>query len=448
MSRIRVTGLLVTALLAASPLAQAAGFDCSRAKAGVEQLICNNDQLSQLDEQLTQSFAQARARAGQHLDALLRDQRNWLTERDAAVLKSPGLDGLGSHVYQDRILFLDHLFRDPKITSPLLAAIGAHMAAEPSATKGTGLFVTWWPYLGGSGKVFNMGTEVELDHAKSLPFDSNDVLKLSNVFNSVQTDTPNIILLDTAHFGGAYAHEGSDQDSVWQLFSWHDHALQAIDLPNVFNPTTSGDDGKLATYQGKVYAVLIDDLGLATSNITAQPYLGDHWGDPLRLQLRYDTYLLPPVSFCNEKDCTGLLALGNQIINRYNQTHDSDALNANLPADLQAKFATMRLQAEKQANHLLYKLPNFNNKPNYVEGDTSFLVFDESTFVPVQWHGEVLLARIGTRAYGLYSTEDLLLAIWRWDGRTFTPVLGMFRPKRRGDFVLDAWLPPDLHTPH
>ena len=48
----------------------------------------------------------------------------------------------------------------------------------------------------------------------------------------------------------------------------------------------------------------------------------------------------------------------------------------------------------------------------------------------------------------VYCGEDLLLGIWRWDGRDFTPVLGMERQRRRGNFLLHAWLPADLNIPN
>ena len=94
-------------------------------------------------------------------------------------------------------------------------------------------------------------------------------------------------------------------------------------------------------------------------------------------------------------------------------------------------------------------LPDFHQRAKYV-GDGSFLWFDGDTLFPVQWRDELLLARIGNGCYSptrdVICSEDLLLGIWRWDGRVFTPVLGMVRKKLRGDFLLDALLPADLDT--
>jgi uncharacterized protein len=448
MSRNRVARLLALALLTPCFAAWGAGFDCTHAK-GVAQRICSDDQLSQLDDQLTLSFERARSRAGQgQLDALSRDQRNWLVERDWAIANS---DGLGAQAYKDRIAFLDRLYREPETASPLLAAISAYMSSSPSIARGTGQVMVWWPYLGGNGKVFSMGEKLKPDDAKSFPFDPKDVLKQSTTFANAVTTDPAFVLFDAAHLGGAYAEQGSagEENDIWQLFGWRDHTVKDIDPPDVFKPMIAPNGGALALYKGNVYALRIDDTGLATSDITAQPYLGDHWGDPVRLQLRYDTYLLPADSYCAESDCAELSAQAGRIIGRYNQLHDNDALIGDLSAEQRAAFGVLRPEAEKQAAGNLSVLPNFDGKPKYLD-DASFLGFGESTFFPIQWHGELLIARIGNGCWDRARTncnEDLLLAIWRWDGKTFTPVLGMVRQKRRGDFLLEEWLPADLHIP-
>jgi uncharacterized protein len=444
-----VIGLLAITLLVTIPIAWGAGFDCARAKQGVEQSICSDEKLSQLDDQLGQSFARARTRAGQHLDALLHDQRNWLAERNAALFKR-GADPYTA--FNDRILFLDNLFNDSSVTSPLLAAIGEHMSDDPSATRGTQRLVNWWPFLSGKGKVFSTGREPNLDNAKSFPFDPKDVLKQSeNIADGTTTD-PDFVLFDAEQLGGVSVEAGANggEFDEWALFRWRDHTVEHIDLPNVFEPTINPNGSTLALYKGTVYALRIDDTGLATSNITAQPYLGGRWGDPVRLQLRYDTYLLPPESYCDETDCTELSVVATRIISRYDQTHDSNAFANHLSEDQQAKFTVMQRQAEKEATVFapLSKLPDFKGKPDYLDENAPRL-FGDSTFFPIQSRGELLLGQVGNGCYDfVYCGEDLLLGIWRWDGRDFTPVLGMERQRRRGNFLLHAWLPADLNIPN
>lgn len=454
MRRAKPVSLLAITLLMISPIAWGAGFDCSRAKHGIEQRICSDQRLSQLDDQLAQSFADARMRAGQQRDALLRDQRHWLAVRDKAVSESVEA---GASAYQDRILFLDRLFKDLKATSPLLQAIGEHMLANPSTARGTGRLIDWWPYLGGDGKVFSTGIEPKIDDAKSFDFNPRDALNLPGISDYLPMDTPTIVLFDAAHLGGVYVENGMSSVPVWQLFSWHDHTVRAIDLPYVFQDDTSLKDCTLSLYEGTVYALRSDDHGLAISDITAQPYVNGHWGDPVVLQLHYETYLSPPDFYCAEKDCAKLIAVAADIIGRYNQTNDDDALAASLTADQRAKFTVMRQQAEKETTATAARfgdlafLPDFHPHPKYI-GDGSFLWFDGDTLFPVQWRGELLLARIGKGCYSptqdVVCSEDILLGIWRWDGRVFTPVLGMVRHMLRGDFLLEELLPADLHAPN
>ena len=82
---------LALLLLSVTPPTSAAGFDCSHANSSVERSICNDAELSRLDSQMTQVFAQARVRARSRADDLLRDQHNWLGERDEALMSTKGV---------------------------------------------------------------------------------------------------------------------------------------------------------------------------------------------------------------------------------------------------------------------------------------------------------------------------------------------------------------------
>jgi uncharacterized protein len=453
MGRVRVAGLVATALLMASPMAWAAGFDCARAKQPVELRICKDEKLSKLDEQLTQSFASARARAGKQWDALLRDQRNWLAERNALIYES---DEDSESAYQDRILFLDHLFKDSQAGSPLLQAIGEHMSAYPSTASGTDRLVDWWSYISGSGKVFSMGAELTSDDTKSFPFNPKDVIDISTDAEIELNSDRHFVLFDAEHLGGVYADSMGMQYqwTSWQLFTWGDHKVKRVDLPDIFKPDIASNHSALSQYKNAVYALRIWDTGLATSNITAQPYLGDHWGEPAHMELRYDTYLAAPESYCAEKDCTKLTALAAQMLGHYYKTNDVSTSAAKLSSDQVVKFTAMQQQAKKEEPATMFRygdlaiLPDFHQHPKYMD-DGSFLFFDTDTVFPIQWQGELLLAKMGDGCYSPAEDvcdEDVLLGIWRWDGHVFTPVLGMVRKKLRGDFLIDALIPADLHV--
>ncbi len=58
-------------------LAQAASFDCEKAKTKIEKLICNNEELSKLDEELAEAYAEALAKSPEP-EKLKAEQKEWL----------------------------------------------------------------------------------------------------------------------------------------------------------------------------------------------------------------------------------------------------------------------------------------------------------------------------------------------------------------------------------
>jgi uncharacterized protein len=70
--------LLLSLALGVTQLASAASFDCQLARTTVEQLICNDTQLSGADEELSQLYQRVLAGAGDQA-ALKAEQRQWLT---------------------------------------------------------------------------------------------------------------------------------------------------------------------------------------------------------------------------------------------------------------------------------------------------------------------------------------------------------------------------------
>jgi uncharacterized protein len=79
----------------------AASFDCAKAFTPVEQIICDDPALSQLDETLAATLA-ATMTATLDPQALLREQRRWLARRDSGAT----ISGLPAS-YRDRIAALD-----------------------------------------------------------------------------------------------------------------------------------------------------------------------------------------------------------------------------------------------------------------------------------------------------------------------------------------------------
>jgi len=57
---------------------EAASFDCAKAATQMEMLICSNDSVSQLDEELGQTYKNALVKYVDKKDMLVRQQRNWI----------------------------------------------------------------------------------------------------------------------------------------------------------------------------------------------------------------------------------------------------------------------------------------------------------------------------------------------------------------------------------
>lgn len=94
-----MTRLLLLLAASCSAPALAASFPCEKAQGRVEQAICADAELSQLDEYLARYYGGARAGLGTGAACLAADQRKWLSATrnacaDAACLKKAYLERL------------------------------------------------------------------------------------------------------------------------------------------------------------------------------------------------------------------------------------------------------------------------------------------------------------------------------------------------------------------
>jgi uncharacterized protein len=96
--KFRVLSLLTLALLAST--AQAVSFDCQKAKTFTEKAICQNPELSALDDELDAEYQAVKAKGGNN-KALKKQQDKWLKERDACQT-----EGCVKKAYQKRIIDL------------------------------------------------------------------------------------------------------------------------------------------------------------------------------------------------------------------------------------------------------------------------------------------------------------------------------------------------------
>jgi uncharacterized protein len=428
-------GLQAMVLLLVSSGSYAASFDCQHAVSVVEKSICQDDDVSTLDSQMADAYARAHGRAGAHADALLRDQRIWLSQRNAAVVEN---QGMASDIYKRRIAFLDKLFQDKEPPSPLLAAIDAHIAAHPKASEGRADDINVWNVIGGDGSVFTTAREMPVKDAKSLPFHLDDAQKLIGSDESVD-DYSTLALLDADRLGGLYAEEGTMQAVYWKLFRWNGQAVQGVDVPLTLSHTEWTNVGGLVDYKGVAYALSDDDGSLDRTELIAQLFANGQWGDDVELELHYDVHLQSSSSYCTEADCAALKTFADKFIRQFDQGHDVSPLQTVLSVDESQHYEALLRHAKADRDEILDSLPAFGGKIKYADNVAYKSFAPLSYYFPVRWQGELLLGRIGNASLGWRESEDLLLAIWRWDGQAFVPVLGMVTTKARGDFLLGEW---------
>lgn len=70
--------------LLASVCANAASFDCAKAASKVEKLICDNAELSQLDEDLSAAYKAALKDAA-HAELIRQSQKQWINKRNTCL---------------------------------------------------------------------------------------------------------------------------------------------------------------------------------------------------------------------------------------------------------------------------------------------------------------------------------------------------------------------------
>lgn len=95
---VRVLGLTVLAVFAST--AQAVSFNCQKAKTFTEKAICQDPELSALDDELNTLYNDAEV-ASKNPKALKKQEEKWLATRDACQT-----NGCVKKAYQKRIIDL------------------------------------------------------------------------------------------------------------------------------------------------------------------------------------------------------------------------------------------------------------------------------------------------------------------------------------------------------
>ena len=114
------------------PHLYAASFDCTKASSGVEQRVCSNKELSELDKQLSSEYKKA-LKIAKNPSGLRQSQKEWLEKRrdgcnDPAGEVHAGIDYCLKPTYQNRIVELRAL------STPLERVLGVYTKRNPSCS--------------------------------------------------------------------------------------------------------------------------------------------------------------------------------------------------------------------------------------------------------------------------------------------------------------------------
>lgn len=116
------TLFLLTLGLLASPVLQAAGFDCAKAASAVEKSICSNGSLSELDSRLSHLYRDTLAEvSGRDAERVKNDQRAWIKERNRCGDDKCLADSYSKRIEELNLRFQQALYagKDVEVSSVL-----------------------------------------------------------------------------------------------------------------------------------------------------------------------------------------------------------------------------------------------------------------------------------------------------------------------------------------
>ena len=311
-------GLLVLPLLA-----KAASFDCVRAGDAVEKTICASPVVSRLDSRLSAVYATVLARDPTRADALRRDERNWLAERDDQAWQllsdsettahaSKGLEGM----YRERIQFLQSLDdpadeRGSPIVEKVLAAL-RHLPPDTAdvfdALKARRLIVL-------SAK--RSFTNVK-DAIAALPAPPDAPLRKALQQYADQAGFT-LEYVPSAGLGGVFNIEGTAECMYWVLFAKRGAVTTFVKTSGQTLDGCWNAVGRLALMDGDPVA-LLDTRGIAAQDESLQwrRWLDGEWGAAARVLVRFDRKLEINVASCDPSvGCDEVRKLAMSIAKRY-----------------------------------------------------------------------------------------------------------------------------------
>lgn len=431
-------------LTCAPLLAQAASFDCAKASAPVDQLICASPALSELDEKLAAAFKQSKAQTGTDGPALLAQQRQWLRGRQAACsVPQPlpndktALTACLSQQYQDRLQALTHPPQAVKGDDSLCQFVATGLrekAKEPGVN---------WSY---PSAILSSGDQPMILKAKELESSklSDFVATLKSRFHPSQTEAQKLSDWMYPEANATLSHiDGSDlymlqvvEGSAATTYSLYftaspSKSLQILDDP----PFPAKEEGEL-------------DLGVtwAIAAISGQPAVimgrnnGDivgfdisalqdgKWGKACSISLPMETRLVPAEHHCVDGSCDRFVAAALGYAKSFAQSSQHQIGLS--PNDLSHEQAEIwkRLLANTKADGTQIDMPIIG-KAKWQQAYTGFR--EDSRRFPTLTDGQLMLVRIGKATLGWRDSDDVLVSFTAWQTGKAVPIAGVYVEKHR-----------------
>lgn len=422
---------------APAPNAAPAAIACGRAANAVQRLVCTDAPVRALDAQMAGAYASALRRLPAQRDALVRDQRNWLAERDDqawALRADPATAATAgaelARIYRERIAFLGHA--GEAIASPVLARLDQAL----SAVDAQGGDVLTAP---GAEVAQEQRYDSQAELLAHLPGKPTDALSHRFDQDFVGAGDRTLAWLPQAGVGGAYVVQGTADCAYWVLFAREGGQLVPIDTPDTLAGNCWNTQGHLAEVDRQVVALQVTRGLLDPSqDWQVQAWDGRSWGRAAHLRARFDHVMRIDAASCaTGVDCAAAKAAALD----YARRHDREPLpqtlaDAALPAAGQARYARMRALA-KSADAVA-QLPQPGQRTYHgLDGYGS-----EAVFFPARLGDEWVLGRIGHGHVGWRVAGGWLVGFWRLDGDRLVPLAGVAVASNPGGFLLAAPLAP------
>jgi|GEM_PF-1349510 len=449
--RFVVSLLLVSSTL--STAVSAASFACAKAEDEAERAVCANAEISRLDEDLAHAYTRARAARADKADALVREQQNWIADRDDAVREYVSdddsklrLNGALADLYRERIEFLGALAGNAVDTSAVVRAM--QQALQKPATPGPLHDAGFLGELADRGvrialpKELKIGAEGYLAALPAPPTaELRDALKQAKDESSMwRWDA---LLLREANLGSFFTNEGTLHCVGHTLFAVADGATRLIRTPAVLEGNCWTTDGALAVVDGTPLAMRTRPATVHGLDVLVQTWQdGKNWSKRSRLALRYDTSLDARIGYCRSDDCRAEIAAALGYAKRFARRPLPVSLQADLTGADAALFARMAAFAKDHPDAVAV-MPRENQKLKGYGGYGGMDGFAaEARFFPARLHGELLLGRIGHAHVGWRENDDWLVAFWRLRGDNLEAVAGVPVGIVTGGLLLSTPLAP------